>query len=78
MPPPPKPAPRSTDLRGKSVYHTNVMMAIGSGVAIVCADSVQDAKERQHLLVGGWVGQSPLGGVGWGGVAGLGLGVFEK
>ncbi|KXZ48175.1 hypothetical protein GPECTOR_30g271 [Gonium pectorale] len=41
---------RSTDLRGKSVYHTNVMMAIGTGVAIVCAESVQDAKERQHLL----------------------------
>jgi len=32
---------RSTDLRGKSVYHTNVMMAVGSGVAIVCADSVK-------------------------------------
>lgn len=41
---------RSTDLRGKSVYHTNVMMAIGTGVAIVCADSVKDAKERQNLL----------------------------
>ncbi len=41
---------RSTDLRGKSVYHTNVMMAIGTGVAIVCAESVADAKERQHLL----------------------------
>ncbi|GIL62309.1 hypothetical protein Vafri_16587 [Volvox africanus] len=41
---------RSTDLRGKSVYHTNVMMAVGTGVAIVCADSVKDAKERQHLL----------------------------
>ncbi|KAG2502170.1 hypothetical protein HYH03_000657 [Edaphochlamys debaryana] len=41
---------RSSDLRGKSVYHTNVMMAIGTGVAIVCADSVRDAKERQHLL----------------------------
>ncbi|PNH03639.1 hypothetical protein TSOC_010283 [Tetrabaena socialis] len=41
---------RSTDLRGKSVYHTNVMMAIGTGVAVVCADSVKDPKERQHLL----------------------------
>lgn len=41
---------RSTDLRGKSVYHTNVMMAVGTGVAIVCADSVRDPKERQHLL----------------------------
>jgi len=23
------------------VYHTNVMMAVGSGVAIVCAESVK-------------------------------------
>ena len=43
----------SADCRGKSVYHTNVMMAIGTDVAVVCADSVPDAKERQHLLVGG-------------------------
>lgn len=41
---------RSTDARGKSVYHTNVMMAIGTDVAIVCAESVADAKERAHLL----------------------------
>ncbi|KAF6262117.1 Amidinotransferase-domain-containing protein [Scenedesmus sp. NREL 46B-D3] len=40
----------SADCRGKSVYHTNVMMAIGTDVAVVCADSVPDAKERQHLL----------------------------
>ncbi|GAX75298.1 hypothetical protein CEUSTIGMA_g2743.t1 [Chlamydomonas eustigma] len=41
---------RSTDLRGHSVYHTNVMMAIGTGVAIVCAESVKDAGERSRLL----------------------------
>jgi len=41
---------RSSDLRGKSVYHTNVMMAVGTGVAIVCADSVKDATERSNLL----------------------------
>ena len=41
---------RSTDLRAKSVYHTNVMMAIGTGVAIVCAESVADSQERQRLL----------------------------
>lgn len=41
----------SFDKRGKSVYHTNVMMAIGTDVAIVCAESVTDDKERQHLLV---------------------------
>eukprot|EP00798_Chlamydomonas_sp_ICE-L_P016096 gene16096-22238_t len=41
---------RSTDLRKKGVYHTNVMMAIGTGVAIVCAESVADPKERQNLI----------------------------
>mmetsp|Transcript_25245 Transcript_25245/g.54866 ORF Transcript_25245/g.54866 Transcript_25245/m.54866 type:complete len:494 (-) Transcript_25245:950-2431(-) len=41
---------RSTDLRGKSVYHTNVMMAVGTGVAIVCAESVADERERARLL----------------------------
>jgi hypothetical protein len=43
----------SADGRGKPVYHTNVMMAIGTDVAVVCADSVANAKERQHLLVRG-------------------------
>lgn len=41
----------SSDSRGKSVYHTNVMMAVGTDVAVVCAESVADDKERQHLLV---------------------------
>lgn len=35
------------------MYHTNVMMAVGTDVAVVCADSVQDTKERQNLLVSG-------------------------
>lgn len=41
---------KSADKSGNRVYHTNVMMAIGTGCAIVCADSVADAKERRHLL----------------------------
>eukprot|EP00879_Flechtneria_rotunda_P008617 GHRR01009029.1.p1 GENE.GHRR01009029.1~~GHRR01009029.1.p1 ORF type:complete len:431 (+),score=113.70 GHRR01009029.1:138-1430(+) len=41
----------SSDQRGKSVYHTNVMMAIGTDVAVVCAESVADDKEKQNLLV---------------------------
>ena len=41
----------SHDKRGKAVYHTNVMMAIGTDVAVVCLESVQDHKERQHLEV---------------------------
>ncbi|KIY97987.1 hypothetical protein MNEG_9977 [Monoraphidium neglectum] len=40
----------SHDTANKPVYHTNVMMAIGTGVAVVCADSVQDASERARLL----------------------------
>lgn len=40
----------STDETGSAVYHTNVMMAIGSDVAVVCAEAVPDAKERRHLL----------------------------
>jgi len=40
----------ATDAEGHPVYHTNVMMAIGTDVAIVCSESVADAKERQHLL----------------------------
>ena len=35
----------------KPVYHTNVMMAVGTGVAIVCGESVRDGKERQRLFV---------------------------
>jgi hypothetical protein len=40
----------STDDLGAAVYHTNVMMAVGSDVAVVCAEAVPDAKERRHLL----------------------------
>ena len=42
---------RSFDARKMAVYHTNVMMAIGTGVAVVCGESVVDVKERQHLFV---------------------------
>lgn len=40
----------STDRNGSLVYHSNVMMAIGTDVAVVCSESVRDDKERQHLL----------------------------
>jgi hypothetical protein len=35
---------------GKPIYHTNVMMAIGSGIAIVCLDCIPDKEERMTLL----------------------------
>ena len=40
----------ATDAAGLPVYHTNVMMAIGTDFAVVCLESVADDKERKHLL----------------------------
>ena len=34
---------------GKAIYHTNVMMSIGSGYAVVCMDAVEDASQREML-----------------------------
>lgn len=39
----------ATDKAGLPVYHTNVMMAIGTDFAVVCLESVADEGERQHL-----------------------------
>lgn len=35
---------------GTPVYHTNVLMWIGDGVALVCAESIPDARERRRVL----------------------------
>jgi len=40
----------SVDRAGRPVYHTNVVQAVGSSFAVICADSVPDDKERKHLL----------------------------
>ncbi|KAK9815839.1 hypothetical protein WJX72_010576 [[Myrmecia] bisecta] len=40
---------QSTDAAGVPVYHTNVMMAVGTDVAVVCLESVADPKERERL-----------------------------
>ena len=41
---------RSTDAAGVAVYHTNVMMSVGSRFAVVCAESIPDPEERRALL----------------------------
>ena len=38
------------DLEGKPIYHTNVMMCIGTDVALVCSESIKDQKERHRLV----------------------------
>ena len=40
----------SVDANNQPVYHTNVLMAIGTTVAVVCADSVHNESERRALL----------------------------
>lgn len=38
------------DSRGRAIYHTNVMMAIGRRFAIVCAASIVDPAKRAAVL----------------------------
>lgn len=40
----------AVDFGGRPVYHTNVVMSVGEGMAVVCADSVGDVLERRRLL----------------------------
>jgi hypothetical protein len=40
----------ATDGAGRSVYHTNVMMAIGSAFAVVCGESIADRGSRMGVL----------------------------
>ena len=38
------------DMDGQPIYHTNVMMAIGQRVAVLCADSISDDQERAAVI----------------------------
>ncbi len=40
----------SVDEEGKDIYHTNVMMALGETLAVICLDTVKDDKEKEALL----------------------------
>lgn len=38
------------DRNGDPIYHTNVLMGIGSEFACVCLDSIVDAEQKKHVL----------------------------
>ena len=38
------------DERGKSIYHTNVMMMIGEGFAVICDEAIRDRGERKRVM----------------------------
>ncbi|MBE6040574.1 MAG: amidinotransferase [Clostridiales bacterium] len=39
----------ASDAGGRQIYHTNVMMHIGSDTAVVCMESIGDAEERARV-----------------------------
>ncbi|MBF9235789.1 amidinotransferase [Hymenobacter sp. BT683] len=41
---------RATDAQGQEIYHTNVMMCVGPGFAVICLDSIADAAERAAVV----------------------------
>jgi hypothetical protein len=40
----------AVDARGRAVYHTNVLMAIGSGFAVICSESIANDAHRAAVL----------------------------
>ena len=40
----------SYDGEDKLIYHTNVMMSIGSEFAVVCSEAIKNAEQRQRVL----------------------------
>lgn len=41
---------QTVDNQRKHIYHTNVMMCIGETFAVICADCIDDKKERKMVL----------------------------
>jgi hypothetical protein len=40
----------AVDSGGRPIYHTNVMMAIGTAFAVICADAIVDSLKRKTVL----------------------------
>jgi len=40
----------TSTIDGKEIYHTNVMMAIGEKVAVICSEVIRDAAERKRVI----------------------------
>jgi len=38
------------DQNGMDIYHTNVLMCIGSSYAVICLDSIKDEVEKQNVI----------------------------
>jgi len=40
----------ATDRDGRTIYHTNVLMSVGTRFVAICANAIRDAAERKELL----------------------------
>jgi len=40
----------AVDQNGMDIYHTNVLMCIGSSYAVICLDSIKDESEKQNVI----------------------------
>jgi hypothetical protein len=40
----------AVDEKGQAIYHTNVMMAVGSKFAVICLDSIANANEKELII----------------------------
>lgn len=40
----------AVDEKGIAIYHTNVMMALGTGFAVICLDSIDNAIEKEQVI----------------------------
>ena len=38
------------DDKGAAIYHTNVLMGIGTGYAVICLETIRDEKEKQEVV----------------------------
>ncbi|MDA8591809.1 arginine deiminase-related protein [Flavobacteriaceae bacterium] len=41
---------QTVNQKREKIYHTNVMMCIGSTFAVICLDSIDDKKERKNII----------------------------
>lgn len=41
---------KSVDAKDQPIYHTNVLMCIGTGFAVICIDSIKDEQEKQLVI----------------------------
>jgi hypothetical protein len=41
----------ASDENGLAIYHSNVMMSIGTGFSVICLDSIKSEEERQKVVL---------------------------